>query len=209
MSRRLHPTISVIIPLSPEAVLTEEWCRDELEGISHEIIIAPDWRTGYLGTKGEFVCFMERDATLSKGYFKELLKVYRENPTFRKLAMVTPTLGVNAWETKIYGYLLTSTSVMPSRIKSSSEGYLIQVGFIPGAIIRRSALGKVAPQDEDVLTESVNVSVYFWNHGQRVLIHPGVTYVSTYEKLDIPFNVDPPSLELQETMTMWKREMVG
>ena len=202
--------LSVVIPHSQEAVLTEEWCLAELKGIDSEIIVAPTWKDGYSRVNGEFVSFIDHDCVLSPGYFKKLLSVFKDNPTYRKLAMVTPVLGVNSWDIKVFGYILSPTSIFPSRIRSSSDVYLIQIGYIPGAIIRRSALETASPIDGDHIIDSVNQSIRLWNKGQRIAIDPSVTYVSTNAELDLPFNVDRAvDAELEATIAMWKREMIG
>jgi hypothetical protein len=209
MPKVLLPTLSVVIPESKETELTELWCRKELKKINHELIIAHDWRTGYQQANGEYVAFIEKDCVLSEGYFKALLALF-DNKSYRKLAMVSPALGVNHWQTKVYGYRLSPTSVLPSQIKSSTDPYLIQIGYIPGSIIRRSALGNVAPSDVDVMLESANLSIYFWIHGKRIIIHPDVTYVSTDDLLDLPYPMDSVMTKsLIETMAMWSRELIG
>jgi hypothetical protein len=205
-----NPLLSVILPQARETELTAEWCLKELKGVKHEIIVADTWADGYAESSGEFVSFLEKDCVLSKGYFKELLKVFGDKPSYRKLAMVTPVLGANSWDTKVYGYVLSPTSVIPSRIKSSAETYLIQIGFIPGALIRRSALGFIAPEGEDPMLESVNLSILFWNHGQRIALNPDVTYVSTDNLLDLAYHIEQPeSPTLTLTIEMWHRELIG
>lgn len=202
--------LSVILPNSQETELTEEWCRKELKGIDHEIIVDTNWSRGFLRAKGEFISFLEADCVISEGYFKKLLEVFKDKPSYRKLAMVTPVLGANSWTTQIFGYLLSPTSIMPSRIRSSSELYLIQIGFIPGAIIRRTSLVGVLPKNKDVMMESVNLSVFLWENGQRVALNPEAVYVSADDQLDLPYHVERQLVErLEPIITMWKRELIG
>jgi hypothetical protein len=176
----------------------------------HEIIVASSWRAGYRQSHGEFVCFLEPDCVLSDFYFEKLLSVFDDKPSYRKLAMVTPTLAVNDWDSKIYGYILSATSVIPSRIKSSSESYLIQIGYVPGAIIRRSAMGLTPPRNKDNMAESLQFSLWFWDNGQHIALDPDVTYVSTDTSLSLPFHVDylrPKTVG--NVRSLWKREMIG
>lgn len=201
-------SLSVVIPPSKEAELTKEWCEKELKNIDHEILIC-DWEVGMCAAQAEFICLLEADCVFSKGYFKKLLAGFSNKPSYRKLAMVTPALGLNAWEARVYGYLITTTSVMPSRIKSSRDTYLIQMGFLPGAIIRRSSL-PIVPITADILTASMDMSIFFWNHGQRVALNPEVTYVTTNQQYGIARMIaDLAESEMTNTRELWKRELVG
>lgn len=202
-------TLSIIIPFADESELTREWCLNDLKGISSEVIIAKDWATGYAMSEGEFVCFLEPDCVFSPGYFRELIGLFDINPSFRKLAMITPVLAVNDWKKQVYGYRLATNGILPISKQSSSEVYLIQLGYIPGAIIRRSALSSLAPTYlADILTQSIKLSIYFWNNGQRVALNPRVVYVTTNEDLNQPLLMEHV-IDLAPLMDMWRRELIG
>lgn len=202
-------TLSVIIPASQEGELTAELCSKQLEGIKHQIIMANNWKVGLVAAEGEYVCFIEKDAILGPNYFKTLLGVFHERMSFRKLAMVAPALAVNDWKKLVYGYRVSPTSILPSHLKSSTSTYHIQIGYIPGALIRRSALGHLAPAEKDPMMDSVNLSMYFWNNGQRIALTPDAVYVSTDELLDLPYHIKQDQKAVGKTIEMFKQEMIG
>jgi hypothetical protein len=200
--------ISVIIPKSREGDLTKEWCLRQLNGIDHEVIVAKSWQDGLKKTTGEFVTFVEKDCVLSPNYFITLLAVFSERPSFRKLAMVAPSLGVNSWKNKVYGYRLKSNIAMPIKQTNSNEPHFSQIVYLPGTLIRRSALGSLVPNDKDVMLDSFNFSLYFWGNGNMVILHPAVTYVSTDEELDLNYHIDEPG-DYDAITKMFRREMIG
>lgn len=201
--------ISVIIPHSLESELTKEWAIAELTGLDHEIIMDDSWAEGAKKAKGEYVCFLEKDCVLGGDYFSSLLANFTDNPSFRKLAVVAPNLGVNSYKQLVYGYRLTPTSVLPSELSSSRSAHLIQIAYIPGALIRRSALGSLSVGQTDPMMDSVNLSIYFWNNGTRILLDPDVLYISTDEALKLPHQFDPIATNLADLTEMWARELVG
>lgn len=198
--------LSVIIPRSPEAVLTKEWCVQQLGGDNYEIIIAKTWQRGLDKAKGEFVTFLEKDCVLGPNYFATLLDAFDERPSFRKLAMVAPTLGINSWTKKVYGYNLYPNKVVPINERPSSEPHRVQIAYLPGAILRHSTINAIAPKRDDFMLDSVNFSIYFWNNGNMILMHPGVTYISSDEQLDLPYHIDTP-LDYPALSKMFRREM--
>ncbi len=202
-------TLSVIIPSSQEGEWTAELCSQQLEGIKHQIIMANNWKVGLVAAEGEYVCFIEKDAVLGPDYFKTLLGVFHERMSFRKLAMVSPALAVNDWKKLVYGYRISPTSVLPSHIKSSTSTYHIQVGYVPGSLIRRSALGNLAPADKDPMADSVNLCLYFWNNGQRIALTPDAVYVSSDDSLDVPFHASHNKTQIGKTIEMFKQELIG
>ena len=200
--------ISVIIPKSRESDLTKEWCLKQLGGFNHEVIVSPTWRDGLKRAKGEFVTMLEKDCVLGPNYFVTLMRVFRSNSSFRKLAVVAPAVGVESWTKKIYGYKLKSNYAVPLMAPASSDPHFVQIAYLPGAIIRRSALHQMSPGEKDLMLDSFNFSIYFWNSGNMVLLHPGVTYVSTDEELDMNYQINEPG-NWDELTKMFRREMIG
>jgi hypothetical protein len=146
-----------------------------------------------------------------------MLGLFKKNFQFRKLAMVSSGVGLNNWGNKIYGYHMEEVTygnwkdtkgvatkqveIQPFREKRSSGLFPVQIGFVPGAIIRRGALqaamneldGKLDPRN--LVKLSTEVSFYLWETGRRVHVSPSTTYVSTDECLDSPvqfkFDLNP------------------
>lgn len=206
--------LSVIIPEGKKAKFTELLCARELQGLEHEIIHAESWRKGLDEAKGEFVCFIEPDSDVSENYFEKNLKIFTSQPLYRKLAMVASAVEIKESNHKLYGYLLslegTLPSLLPSRIRSSQEPYNVQIAYIPGAIIRRSALENVNLIVSDPIVASVNLSVDFWLNGTRLCLNPDTTYSPNLERaLDIPMHLKNLPEAAASLIPMFRRELVG
>jgi hypothetical protein len=204
--------LSVIIPKSQEAELTFEMAQHELKGIEHEILVSENWITGLKKARGEYVCFLEKDCLLTPRYFAKLLENFENKPSFRKLALVAPTTGVNSYENKIYGLKITPNDIYPSFIPSSSSSYLVQAAYFPGSIIRRATIGDFIPLEESIILNSVNLSLWLWHTGQRVMIDPKTLYISTDETLDGStdyFNSTDSLVKYEDIMILFRRESIG
>ena len=198
--------LSVIIPPGPEAILTQEWVELELSGTEHEVII-DSWDSGAKKVKKEFVCFLENDCVFTKNYFLNMLDIFDDKPRFRKLAMVSPVLAVNDWDCLVYGFKLEPDRVMPRAYPSSRSSHLVQIAYLPGSIIRTSSLGSLSPKGKDTMLDSINFSLYLWNHGQRLILQNSSTYCSTQDDLDMAYPIEVGNeADLQ---VMFNQEMIG
>ena len=208
MSRMI---LSVIIPKSQEAELTFEMAYHELAGIEHEIILSDGWADGLKNCHGEYVCFLEKDCLLTPRYFAKLLDNFEDKPSFRKLALVAPTTGVNSYSNRVYGLKIRSTDIHPSVMPSSSSTYLVQAAYYPGAIIRKSVIGNFAPSDKNITLDSVNLSLFLWSTGQRVLLDPKVLYITTDDSADQPIDYHPTKdiIDRRKVMDIFRRESIG
>lgn len=171
---------------------TYELLWRELKDIENaDLIISDNWFDDLEGIKNKFVCFVEADCLVNSGYFQSQVGLLQKNKYFRKLAMLASGVGVNAWHNKFYGYRLRiekDEMVQPEKLKHSNTVYPIQIGFVPGAIIRKKML--VDAMDtlklsmgtgSDLLLLSAMLSLEFWGQGDgnRVHINPNTTYVTT------------------------------
>lgn len=205
--------LSVIIPIGEHAEFAEAICRRELQGLQHEVIRAANWQDGLLQAQGEFVSFLEPRSRVSRNYFKKNMKIFTSQPLFRKLVMVASSVNLPDSKHNIYGYLLSlegsEPSLLPSRIMSSREPYSIQIGYIPGAILRRSVLQGSLFVDDPVET-SIRVSLDFWQRGWRLLINPNTVYSPRLEdRIDLPRHVDNLPDNVKDLAVQFKREMIG
>lgn len=204
--------LSVIIPEADKK--THALCKAELRGLDYEIISTTGWNDGIKHASGEFVSLIEPGADLTSGYFWDNLRIFTSQPSFRKLAMVSSAVSNLTWETTIYGYLLSTAgskpSVMPSHIQSSSQPYAIQVGYIPGSIIRRIVAENMKLSD-DMLFDSVRLSLSLWAAGSRCFLNPDTVYLDNSDrKIQFPVSYDgelPP--EISNLMQMFRREMIA
>lgn len=198
--------LTVIIPNTDEPTvirLTYDNLRRELSSIDgSELLIAKSWEAGLQQAKGEFVCIVEPDCLVSSGYFSSNLSLFLKNDHFRKLAMIASCLGVDNWGNRIYNYKLDKVTsgnrklsvsywrIAPERKKKTHILYPAQVGFVPGAIFRRSALAEVAKEigfkSKDLVELSTKISFHFWASNRRILVNPNTTYVSTDRSLENP-----------------------
>src|SRR3990167_11085040 len=125
----------------------------------------------------------------------------------RRVAMLSPATSVEHWHNKFFGYFVGhNDKVIPNKISKSSSVYPIQIGYVPGSIIRTSALEKIKIEPtEDLVELSTNVSLAFWSHGDsdsvkggsRVHLNPHSTYLTTEAEVnDIPnFDVNIDDLK--------------
>lgn len=156
--------------------------------------------------KSEFITFVPPGHQVSDGYFNELLSVFSDRPLFRKLSMVSPSIDIKG-ESPVFGWLVSPTSIMPSRIRSSSEPYAVQIGYLPGAIIKKTALERLQPNFSTAdLDNSINISLELWDSGLRCFIHPKVA-IEGERRLGLPIKYQPQVDE--KVKKIWKREMVG
>lgn len=194
--------LSVIIPNNQEATVihaTLDNLHKELVGLpgGHEILLVDNWVYGVMQAKGNYICLVDADGLVSSSYFSSNMGLFKKQGFYRKLAMITSCVGVKNWGNRVYGYRLgrpeesvSSWRVVPERQKRSNGLYPIQIGFIPGAIIRRSVFDeqfmktlKRLQHDPPVIL-STRLSFYLWDTGHRILVNPNTTYASTNGQLE-------------------------
>jgi hypothetical protein len=160
------------------------------------------WRNA----SSEFITFVPPGHTISEGYFDELVSVFTDRPLFRKLSMVSPSIDIEG-ESPVFGWMVSQTSILPSRIRSSTEPYAVQIGYLPGAVIKKTALERLQPQFTNAdVDNSINLSLDLWDSGLRCFIHPKIA-IQGEHRHGIPFNYQPVIDE--KVKKIWKREMVG
>lgn len=178
-----------------------------------EILVEKNWFAALKKVKNNYVCLVEADCLVSPGYFKTQLKALVKNP-LRKVSMLTAATGVNSWNNPIYGYSINSnmtSGFIPNRAKKSRSEYSVQVGYVPGAIIRlnmlKDAVASIKVQENwrnDLVFLSASLSFAFWRQGDGnpVHINPNVTYVTTEDYVN-----DIAILELKSSDLMTRFAM--
>lgn len=217
--------LTVVIKDSGEKKVTDftyELLWKELKDIpgSH-LFVSEDWFDGMADRTNKYICFVEADCLVSSGYFASMLGLLKKDPFNRKLAMMSSTTGVNNWANRFYGYSLHNVSkfgaeayVRPNRDKNSSQVDAVQMGYVPGSIIRVNMLQKVMDEypkltemQDDLVKFSAVMSLAFWSQGDgnRVHLNPNATYVTTEEYVnDIPHY----ELPIKKLVEKFERETI-
>jgi len=196
--------LSVIIKNDGEdrvVQLTYENLWRELKDIpGAELIVSEDWFDYLPKIKNIYVCFVEADCLVGSGYFISQLGLFKKDPMFKKMAVMSSSTCVNNWANRFFGYSINndySDGIVPNYDKKSKVPYPVEVAYIPGSIMRAKMLTKLLdsvelPQDymENLVAFSTQLSLGFWRQGMgrgkdtlgtgnRVYINPNSTYVTT------------------------------
>jgi hypothetical protein len=214
--------ITVIIKDSGEprvVQLTYENIWKEIKDIpKSEIIVSEDWFAPLKDIKNTFVCLVEPDCLVNSGYFTSMLGLIEQNPRFRKMSMLSSSVAVTHWVNRFYGYSLNNgytDAVVPNREKKSRGLYPIQIGYVPGAIVRMAMLKKFIKDlnrnpgwQDDLVTFSTRLSLEFWQQGDGnpVFVNPNTTYVTTEDYVNNITNID---LNVGELPEVFRREIIS
>lgn len=175
----------------------------DLIGIESEVIIA-DWHKGFPKASGQFIYFLEKDSDYRGGLFIRGLLNMVIKSSFRKLAMVSPAVEELARDRTVWGYKCDDGVSVVTRQPGDSI-YPVQVGYIPGSIIRTSAL-EANPFDLNgpMLQNSVEFSVKLWSKGLRVHLDPRMIY--QVDKMDS--QIFKKVSVSKEVRLIWHRESI-
>lgn len=194
--------------------LTQELIMKELSQLNgSEMLLEDSWSEGLRKVRTPYVCLVEPDCTPGEGFIASSLKQLHKNSKgklgrgaggggYTKLAMLTPTLGVKIFSDCIYGYELRvadgKVGVVPSRKRKSKVPFHVQVGFVPGALIRYGSIKEILnlfDWDGNPVQLSVELSLHLWDTNRRIQLNPAVEYVSNSSGLDkfkpFPISVSP------------------
>lgn len=192
--------VSVVIRHGEPNVVkyTFELLYKELKDIPGSELLVKDWSVEHI--KNKFVCFVEADCLVSPNYFKEQIEAFSKLSP--RVIVLSPTTGVKYWDNKIYGYRLSpdfDSTVLPIRKpKTTYAPYPVQIGYIPGSIIRTSSLKRIIKNlridglENDLIYYSSMVSLGIWNQGitsspkhkegqlgTQIYVNPNVSYCTT------------------------------
>lgn len=171
-----------------------------------------DWDT-WREAKTDYIAFIPEGAEFPDGYFERLYQVYSDRPLYRKISIVSPALTVDEYSAKIYGWIVGQSSLIPSRIKSSLEPYGVQVAYLPGSLVKKTALEKLQPKFTGAaLQDSINLSIAMWQQGLHCYIEPRVSYEpagASVLQYPIIYPADDLYDDMDEIRMLFKREMIG
>jgi len=211
-------TVVILDNQEPKVIqLTYENLHRELKVIANsELIVAGNWLDSLGDIKNNYVCFVEADCLVNSGYFSSQLGLFKKSPA-RKLAMLSSAIGVNNWANRFYGYSLGnnfSEGIIPNKEKKSTSVYPVQIGYVPGSVMRVSML-KEALQELglgnnvhlDLIKFSTDLSLAFWRQadGNRVHINPNTTYVTTEDYVN---DIGKVGAEAKDLVDMFRRELI-
>lgn len=189
--------------------LTRDNLLRELEGIGGAaILIEKTWKAGIKKTETPYVCLVEDDCVLSEGYVAINLGLMKQASTgignyrgggYTKLAMMASAVGMNRFSECIYGFSMFGGEVICDTIRMSEFApYHVQVGFVPGAIMRYASIkdADVNWDDPNLVRLSAKLSSYLWDTNRRIKLNPHTVYVSANEELDDPIEYSfPPKVK--------------
>jgi hypothetical protein len=193
--------------ITPDASLRKTIER-QLVGVEYEIIV-DNWQKGFDESCGQFVCFLEKDSDFAPGHFVRGVLNMLIKPGYRKLAMVAPAVFDEHTSVDIYGASFHPHEdhiVQTHDRPASTEPYPVQIAFMPGAIIRRSAIEKHSPNLLDYsASESIVFSIGLWKDGNRVHLDPHMVYMPAKFNMGLV----PMQLDVTDLQREWKKESIG
>lgn len=194
--------VTVIIKRNAEPTviqLTQENIMRELQSMNNsEMLLEDSWATGLKKVRTPYVCLVEADCILNSGYLFSSVSVMmsdNHNPIKRtggylKRAMLSSPVGIKSFSKRIYNYETMSGRIEPNYDVRSISPYHVQIGFVPGAIIRMTAIKDIINKfdwnEPDLVRLSTKLSFYLWNSNRRVQVNPTNIYVSNESGLENP-----------------------
>jgi hypothetical protein len=166
-----------------------------------ELLTEDSWAEGLKKVRTPFVCLVEGDSIFSDNNLFSSVELMTDDGHniekgtggYLKLAAVSPAVSSN--RRHIY-YKVEGNEVYAIE-EHQAVPYSAQIGFIPGAILRYSSIKddiNTLPWDEPNLVKmSSIVSLYLWNTNRRIKVNPDLTYISTYQSLEVPCLVNLPA----------------
>jgi hypothetical protein len=183
-----------------------------------EIILEDTWSEGLKKVRTPYVSLVEPDCVFSANYYTSNMGIMKKahekvqghvgqpegGGGYQKLAMIASCFGVKNFANRIYSYELDKVRegmeingvqmkgwhIQPDQTKRSNKLYHVQVGFIPGAVIRMSAIKDIIEDalwnGNDLVKLSTALSFYLWDSGRRIQVNPNTTYVSNDDFLQKP-----------------------
>lgn len=232
--------ITVIIRRTDEPKvihMTQNDLAKQLDNINGaEVLLEDSWRVGLQKVRTPYVCLIEPDCVFSASYFVNNVGIMKKTNAAHgggntKVAMLSSCLGIRDFGNRIYNFELDKVKVpsvgnmtskgeaiqikswhiRPFRDKLSLKVYPVQVGWVPGAIIRTTAIKDLLDEDmwddPDLLRLSTALSFYFWDTNRRIHLNSNTTYVTNEKKWENPplFDVTVPT----KVANIFHQELIG
>lgn len=230
--------ISVIIRRTDEPKVIQMTQADLVRQLSSingsEILLEDSWSEGLKKVRTPYVSLVEPDCVFSSSYYASnygLIKKahekgapYKGGGGYQKLAMLSSCLGIKDFGNRVYNYELDKVRegevsgvqmkgwhICATKTKLNMKLYSVQVGFVPGAVIRMSAIKDIIEDElwdgNDLVKLSTALSFYLWNTGRVVQLNPNTTYVSSDGNLEKPplFETHIPD----KVRNLFQKELIG
>lgn len=215
--------LSIIILNSDEPnviKLTYENLLKEIKDLPDaELLVEDNWFNALPHINNKYVCFVESDCLVNSGYFTSQMGLFNKSSHLRKLAMLSSAVGVDNWAVRVYGYRLGDKAVdgvLPVTGKVSDSVHPIQIGYLPGSVVRVNMLQKALetlkfngdPGKMDLVRLSTEISLAFWDQGDgnRVHINPNTTYVTTEKYVNEVCEYSPKPSD--QVLNIFKKEYI-
>lgn len=194
-----------------------QWERldEELKGIAWEIIPVDSPVSALELIRGRYVVFMESDSAFESGSLRNALSAFEDNPSYRKLAMVSPAVDFDNYPDRISFFYDNGLGI--AEIGDSEEGNSpVSIGYFFGSVIRVTALKKIIDKlnfKKDPISKSVQISDVFWSNGQRVELCADATYYASpafpLPDLDDMLHNDNYRIKAKaESLKVWNKEFI-
>lgn len=203
-----------------------------------EIILEDTWGEGLRKVRTPYVSLVEPDCVFSANYYSSNMGIMKKahekvqghvgqpegGGGYQRLAMLTSCVGARNFASRIFNYELDkvldintvdvtgkSWHIVPVKNQLSLNAYHVQVGFVPGAVIRLSAIKDIIDDElwdgEDLVKLSTAVSFYMWDTNKHIQMNPSTTYVSNDINIERPplFDVKVPD----KVANFFRKELVG
>lgn len=208
--------------------MTQQHIIAELAQVNNsELLLEDTWLEGLKKVRTPYVCLVESDCLLSLDYIVSSINILKSLANsgknyngikggshggggYTRLAMLASSVGILNFSNRVYSFGLEGTKIEANRDRQGSFMYPIQIGFVPGAIIRMSAikddLDKLPWDDSDSVKMSIVVSFYLWGSNRRVELNPSTTYITNDSRLNNlkTFKGDIP----EEAINTFKQESI-
>lgn len=199
--------------------LTFDNLYKELKDIyGSELLIKDKW-FDLSDIKNRYVCFVESDCLVDKGYFHSQLEKFMEKGYSRNMGIMSSATSVCYWDNKIYGYNINTSinRLLPNREAKSSSPFTVEVAYIPGAIIRVSMLKTILKDLEissgNLVDLSSELSMAFWKRsaasegkGYRIYLNPKTSYLTTEDYVN---DITNPTSEVSaKVLSLFTKELI-
>lgn len=197
--------VSVVVPRLQKA----QWERidEEFKGVEYEMVPVRDPAKALSIATGKYIVFLEEDSAFEKGSLRRSLEVFIENPSYRKLAMVSTTVDYDSLEGR-HAFSYDEGVELSPVFNDNDNQYPVSIGYFYGSIMRTSAYKKaVISFKKDALYRSIQISDYFWSNGLRIELNPMAVYYA-------PAEVKPTAegtyriKSNSEAIKVWNREFI-